>query len=272
MNKVLIIHGPNLNLLGTREPEIYGSDTLDDINRYVAEALAPFRLELDFFQSNHEGAIIDRLHAAAGAYDGVVINPAAYTHYSIAIRDAIAGIDLPVVEVHLSDIHKREAFRRVSVIRDVCYMQISGFGKDSYIFGVEALVGWQALREITRAAHGADWQRRALQILSGRFPLFQVLRLYGHGEDGKLVLQASAGGEDVHNDIPRVCTQAVRSAEVQSATTPDGAPEIAVPVQSTAVLYAAFAPGGRPFEMHDRFLLQRVAGIIAGSGAGEVSR
>ena len=121
INKVLVIHGPNLNLLGTREPEIYGSMTMQDINEDLAKQAKKHNIEIDFFQSNHEGAIIDTL-----------LNAGAFTHYSIAIRDALAAIDIPVIEVHLSNIHKREDFRHHSVIAPVVEGQICGFGLESY--------------------------------------------------------------------------------------------------------------------------------------------
>ncbi|BCJ85935.1 type II 3-dehydroquinate dehydratase [Effusibacillus dendaii] len=140
MAQILVIHGPNLNLLGRREPQIYGTATLEDINRQLAEAARPFPVELDFFQSNHEGEIIDRIHAAFGKAAGILINPGAYTHYSIAIRDAISSVSIPTVEVHLSNIHAREEFRHHSVIAPVAVGQISGFGEYGYTLGLFALV------------------------------------------------------------------------------------------------------------------------------------
>jgi 3-dehydroquinate dehydratase-2 len=138
--RIAVVHGPNLNLLGTRETGIYGVKTLDQINAELAAEASRLKIDLDFFQANSEGAIVDHLHACLGRVDGVVINAAAYTHYSIAIRDAIAAIKLPVVEVHLSNIHKREEFRHVSVIAPVCVGQISGFGSHSYVLGLMALM------------------------------------------------------------------------------------------------------------------------------------
>lgn len=137
--RIAVIHGPNLNLLGRREPGIYGTKTLDQIRAELEAEAARLGVALDFFQSNSEGAIVDHLHACMGRVDGVVLNAAAYTHYSIAIRDAIAATKLPVVEVHLSNIHKREEFRHVSVIAPVCVGQISGFGSHSYVLGLLAL-------------------------------------------------------------------------------------------------------------------------------------
>lgn len=140
MLRILVMNGPNLNLLGTREPEVYGKDTLDGIEAMIAGHAAELDVDVSFFQSNHEGALIDRLHQAMGTCDGVVLNPGAYTHYSYAIRDAISAIGVPTVEVHLSDIKGREEFRAISVIEPVCIAQISGLGARSYTEGLDMLV------------------------------------------------------------------------------------------------------------------------------------
>jgi len=140
MKRILVVHGPNLNLLGEREPEIYGSQTLEELNERIRRFCEEHGLEVKFFQSNHEGEIIDFLHRERRWAEGVVINPAALTHYSYALRDALEAIGLPAVEVHLSDVHKREAFRRTSVIAPVCLAQVSGKGPQSYLEGIERLL------------------------------------------------------------------------------------------------------------------------------------
>jgi 3-dehydroquinate dehydratase-2 len=140
MKKVLVINGPNLNMLGIREPEVYGETSLDAINTRVASEAEVMRIDVEFFQSNSEGEIIDAIHSAHGEADGIILNAGAYTHYSYAIRDAVASVDAPCVEVHLSNIYSRDDFRKTSVIAPVCIGQISGFGIKSYLLALRALL------------------------------------------------------------------------------------------------------------------------------------
>ena len=139
-SKILVIHGPNLNMLGKREPEQYGTSTLDEINTDVKNHGQKIGLAVDFFQSNHEGAIVEKIQDARDAYAGLIINPAAYTHSSVAIRDAILLLNMPVIEIHLSNIYKREAFRHQSLLSDVVTGQITGFGTQGYILALDAII------------------------------------------------------------------------------------------------------------------------------------
>jgi 3-dehydroquinate dehydratase-2 len=137
---ILVLHGPNLNMLGKREPEVYGKITLDEINGHIMEMAKKIGAHVDIRQTNHEGVLVDAIQQAAEKYQCIIINPAAFTHYSIAIRDAIAAVAIPTIEVHLSNIYRREDFRHTSVTAPVCYGQISGFGAEGYLLAFEAAV------------------------------------------------------------------------------------------------------------------------------------
>lgn len=141
MQTVLVIHGPNLNLLGTREPGHYGLNTLDDINQSLVKKAKQHQLQLSHFQSNHEGEIVDKIHqASSDNISSIIINPAAFTHTSVAIRDALLATQIPFIEVHLSNVHAREAFRKKSFFSDVAKGVISGFGASSYLLALEAII------------------------------------------------------------------------------------------------------------------------------------
>jgi 3-dehydroquinate dehydratase II len=151
--KILVVNGPNLNLLGEREPEIYGHKTLDDLEREVSAHARELRLRVKFFQSNHEGAIVDELHRRRKWADAVIINPAAFTHYSYSIRDALLAIALPAAEVHLSDVDNREGdFRKISVVRDVCVHRFTGQGVGSYLAALDAFAAERDARKERRRA------------------------------------------------------------------------------------------------------------------------
>ena len=137
MKKILVLNGPNLNLLGTRKPEIYGTTTLADIEAQMRERAKTLNCEITFKQSNHEGDLVDEIQKAKGTYEAILLNAAAYTHTSVAIRDAIEAVELPCVEIHLSNIHAREAFRHDSLIAPVCVGQICGFGPMSYLLALQ---------------------------------------------------------------------------------------------------------------------------------------
>ena len=147
MKRVLVVHGPNLDRLGAREPERYGADTLADIDARLVALGARRGVAVETFQSNHEGALIERIHAAMGQIAGIVINPAGHTHTSVALRDALLAVAIPFVEVHLTNIHAREPFRRQSYFSDVAIGVVTGFGAQSYEFGLEGLLASPALSE-----------------------------------------------------------------------------------------------------------------------------
>ena len=140
--KILILNGPNLNLLGTREPEKYGNQTLSDVENFVRFEAEKLGVEVDFYQSNIEGELVNKIQEAKGNFDGIVMNPAAYTHTSVAIRDALLAVQIPTIEVHISNIHTREEFRKISLTAPACVGQITGFGINSYKLGLIGLVDY----------------------------------------------------------------------------------------------------------------------------------
>lgn len=138
--KILVINGPNINLLGIREPDVYGTDSYEELYRRVEAHAAQLGIAVELFQSNHEGALVDKIQAAYGTADGIVLNPAAYTHTSVAIRDAVKAVGIPTVEVHLSDPDQREPFRRINYVRDVCQATVTGRGIDGYLEAMDYLI------------------------------------------------------------------------------------------------------------------------------------
>jgi 3-dehydroquinate dehydratase-2 len=146
MARILVLHGPNLNLLGTREPDVYGTVTLEEIDARLAALAAEHHVEIEIIQSNHEGCLVDAIHAAMGRVDVILINPGAYTHTSVALRDAITAVNIPTIEVHLSNLARREPFRQRSYITPVAIGQISGFGADSYLLALHAAIRYLAAR------------------------------------------------------------------------------------------------------------------------------
>jgi 3-dehydroquinate dehydratase-2 len=291
VKKILIVQGPNLNLLGEREPEIYGSMTLEELNAAISAFARLRNGETIFFQSNHEGGLIDCLHehrpqgASARKVDGVVINPGALTHYSYALRDAIAAIQLPTVEVHLSDIHKREAFRKISVIKEVCLAQITGLGKDSYLHGIEWLVGHWLTAEFKKYLATKppidDAYRTCVKLLKRDFPKYDWAGIY-LVEGNDLVLHNFIGAPSPHTRIPigqGICGVPQRGiAEAQTIIVPDvnadprylacsieTKSEIVVPIQAKKIFgeIDIDSHAANAFHSGDRFMLEQIASALA---------
>ena len=224
MKNILIVHGPNLNLLGEREPELYGTMTLDDMNSAICSFAEGMHLRTRCFQSNSEGALIDFVHEQRAWAHGIVINPGALTHYSYALRDAISGVNIPTVEVHLSDIEKREAFRKHSVIKEVAIGQFKGRGITGYFRAIEELVAYGTLREFRAGAEELDWDAlltRAVTLLKNRFPKYTWVGIYLI-EGDELILHNFLGRPSPHTRIPigkGICGAA--AAEKKSIVVPD---------------------------------------------------
>lgn len=219
MKKILVIHGPNLNLLGEREPEIYGSLSLRDLNAEIEKFAVEMNLQTKFYQSNHEGALLDFLHEHRKWADGLLVNPGALTHYSYTLRDAVAAVNLPAVEVHLSDIQQREEFRKKSVIKDVCLKQISGLGLKGYLHGIEYLVGFastQILQSLISKKVDIDHLlTEFVGLLKNNFPKYTWVGIYLLEGDG-LVLHNFLGKPTPHTTIPvgqGICGAAVREKD-----------------------------------------------------------
>jgi 3-dehydroquinate dehydratase-2 len=252
MRRILIVHGPNLNLLGEREPETYGRKTLPELNEELQRFVAASHAEAICFQSNHEGAMIDFLHEHRRQAEGLVINPGALTHYSYALRDAIAALPMPVVEVHLSDIHRREDFRKHSVIREVCIDQISGLGAESYRRGVEVVLGrlaCQELRDLLQQQPDCDHVYRAcVHLLKRDFPKYDWVGIY-LVEGNDLVVHNYLGAPTPHARIPigqGICGAAVVAEQTIVVPDVNADPrylscsietksEIVVPIQSQRI-------------------------------------
>jgi len=282
MRRILIVHGPNLNLLGEREPEIYGHLTLQQVNEQIAALAAKCQVEPVFFQSNHEGRLIDFLHEQRRDAIGVVINPGALTHYSYALRDAIAAINLPAVEVHLSDIHRREAFRRISVIREVCLAQISGLGVESYRRALEIVLGFLGRKELQQSLQNTknvdEAYRACVKILKRDFPKYDWVGIY-LVEGDELVVHNYIGAPTPHTRIPigqGICGAAVAEQETiivpdvnadprYLACSLDTKSEIVVPIQGRRIYGEIDIDSHTPeaFHQHDRDLLEAMAKDLA---------
>jgi len=204
MKNLLIVHGPNLNLLGERELEVYGKETLKDLNWSIEIFAEKMGLLVKCFQSNHEGALIDFIHEHRNWAHGIVINPGALTHYSYALRDSIAAVNLAAIEVHLSDINQREKFRKISVIKNVCAKQITGLGKEGYLRAVEYLVGLGVLEKLQQSNQSSanldKVLHTAVKLLKENFPKYTWVGIY-LVEGDELVLRNFIGKPSPHTRI-----------------------------------------------------------------------
>jgi len=282
MKKILLINGPNLNLLGERQPSIYGSITLAELHANVCEYARQFGIEIECFQSNHEGAIIDFLHENRKTADGVVLNAGALTHYSYALLDAIVCIQPPTVEVHISNIMQREKFRQVSVLEEACVKQYMGLGVNGYLRAVEYLVSSSTINKakILAAKSGSrdDLLKDIVKLLAERHPKFNWTGIY-LVEGVELVLHNYIGKPSPHTSIPigrGICGAAVAQAE--SIIVPDvnadprylacsveTSSEIVVPIfQQSKVIGEIDIDSDLPDAFHedDQQMLQEIAALI----------
>jgi 3-dehydroquinate dehydratase-2 len=219
MNKIIIVHGPNLNLLGEREPEVYGKLTLEELNSEVKQFANDMNVEVRIFQSNHEGAIIDFIHDSRKWAEGIVINPGALTHYSYSLRDAIAAVSLPAVEIHLSNIYEREEFRKHSVIKEVCAKQIVGQGTKGYSMGIEYLVGTHVIevlkKFVSENKNRNEVLRQIVKLLKESYPKYTWVGIYLL-EENELVLHNYLGKPSPHTRISLgrgICGAAAKQKE-----------------------------------------------------------
>lgn len=283
MRKIIVVNGPNLNLLGEREPEIYGTMTLAELESAVAKFTAAMKIEVRLFQSNHEGSIIDFIHENRHWADGVVINPGALTHYSYALRDALESVKPPVIEVHLSNIHQREAFRQHSVIKEVCEKQIVGLGIQGYFRAIEFLVGLDILKELHRLKISTkdDLLKKTVALLKEPYPKYTWVGIYLL-EGEKLFLHNFLGKPSPHTRIPLgkgICGAA--ASEKQSIIVPDvnadprylacsleTQSEIVVPIMKGAHVLGEIdidSDTKDAFHDGDREILERCAAFLADS-------
>jgi 3-dehydroquinate dehydratase-2 len=282
MDKIIVVHGPNLNLLGEREPEVYGTQTLKELNLQIEQFAHQMHIEVRAFQSNHEGGIIDFIHENRKWAQGIVINPGALTHYSYALRDALASVNLPAVEVHLSDIYKREEFRRHSVIKEVCVKQIVGKGTQGYLMGLEYLVGMTLVEElrayISENKNSDEVLRHTVTLLKEAYPKYTWVGIYLL-EGNELVLHNFIGKPSPHTRISLdqgICGAAAR--EQQTVIVPDvnsdprylacsieTRSEIVVPIMSDKQVFGEIdidSDSENSFHECDQEILEKISSLL----------
>ena len=284
MKNILVINGPNLNLLGKREPEIYGSESLEQINASLQEFSLKANMEVKFFQSNHEGHLIDFIHQERGWANGIVINPGALSHYSYALRDAIEAVGLPAIEVHLSDITSREEFRKKSVTAEVCEKLITGYRSSGYFRAIEYLAGLGVLKalneKLTTNNNRDKILKYAVELLKKGFPKYTWVGIYLL-QGGELVVHNYIGKPTPHEVIPvgkGICGAAVQEgksiivSDVNAdprylACTLETRSEIVVPIRSPEQIYGEIdidSDLADSFHDGDKEILEKCADILAG--------